>query len=151
MSAAKYLLPLAVLLGVSFAVGGASAKKKKSNGRYEPVPDGGPRPESDRMKFDDGCNDLVVRVNSAEYDLRITDMYWQMRSQGIDDPETIAVGVLEMDAPQCEWPPGPDASLRSKSIWELIYPAVENYWNNEHAGTLDQYAQVFGTAEGFIE
>jgi hypothetical protein len=155
MSAAKFLVPAAVLIGVAFAVGGAGAKKKngkKQNGNgYVPVPDETPRPESDRMLFDDGCNDLIVRVRAPDYDLRITERYWQLRNEGVDDPQSLAVGVLQMDAPQCMWPPGPDSSLRSKSIWELVYPAVEIFWGHEKAGTLDQFAPVFGTAEGYIE
>ncbi len=151
-SAAKYLLPAAALIGIAFAVGGAKAKKKPRPGNgFEPVPPDEPRPESDRMLFDDGCNDLIVRVKAADYDLRITEAYWQMRGQGDDDPEQLAIGILQMDAPQCQWPPGPDSSMRSKSIWELVYPAVENYWGLEKAGTLDMYAPVFGTAEGYIE
>ena len=152
--AAKFLIPAAVLIGVAMMAGGAKAKKKKpanGNGHYEPLPDEDPRPESDRMFFDDGCNELIVRVKAADYDLRITEAYWQMRQEGVDDPQVIAVEILQMDAPQCAWPPGPDASLRSKSIWELVYPAVDLYWGFEKAGTLDQFSQVFGTAEGFIE
>lgn len=148
-SAAKFLLPAAALIGIAFVVGGS---KKKTNGKkFEPVPPDEPRPESDRMLFDDGCNDLMVRVKAPEYDMRITEMYWQLRGQGYDDPESLAATLLQMDAPQCPWPPTPDSSLRSKSIWELIYPAVENYWANEKAGTLDDYAQIFGTAEEYIE
>jgi hypothetical protein len=151
MSATKYLLPAAILIGAAFVIGGASAKKKGGTSKWEPVPDDGQRPESDRMTFDDGCNDLVVRVRSAEYDVRITDMYWQLRQEGIDDAETLAIGILQMDAPQCLWPPGPDSSLRSKAVWEIVYPAVANYWTMEKAGTLDEYTGVFGTDQEFIE
>lgn len=157
MSAANYLLPAAVLLGLAFAVGGAGAKKKrngKKNGNgngYEPPPPDTERYESDRMLFDDGCNDLIVRVRAPDYDLRITERYWQLRNQGVDHPQTLAVGILQMDAPQCVWPAPADASMRSKHIWELVYPAVEVFWGHEKAGTLDQFAPIFGTAEGFIE
>ena len=155
-TATKFLIPAVVLIGLAFAMGGAKAKKKNGNGTtgnggYEPLPTEDPRPESDRMLFDDGCNDLIVRVRAPDYDLRITERYWQLRNEGVDDPQPLAVAILQMDAPQCVWPPGPDSSLRSKSIWELVYPAVDIYWGHEKAGTLDQFAQVFGTAEGFIE
>ena len=150
--ATTYLIPAAALLAIAAFAGGAGAKKKKKkNGTFEPVPEDTQRPDSDRMLFDDGCNDLIVRVKAPDYDLRITERYWGLRNEGIDDPQTLAVGILQMDAPQCTWPPGPDSSLRSKSIWELIYPAVDLYWGHEKAGTLDQFAQVFGTAEGYIE
>lgn len=151
MSATKYILPAAILLGAAFVIGGASGKKRKGGGHWEPVPDNGKRPESDRMLFDDGCNDLIVRVRSQAYDERITNMYWELRQQGIDDAETLAVGILQMDAPQCMWPPGPDSSLRAKAIWEMVYPSVANYWSMEKAGTLDEYAGVFGTEQEFIE
>lgn len=151
-NAAKFLIPAVALIGIAFVAGGAGAKKKTKNGKiYEPVPGDEPRPESDRMHFDDGCNDLIVRVKAPDYDLRITEAYWQMRGQGVDDPQTITVGILQMDSPQCVWPPGPDSSLRSQQIWDLIYSAVHNYWSHEKAGTLDEQAPVFGTASGWIE
>ena len=122
MSAAKYLLPAAAALGIAFAVGG---KKKKKTSRTEGLPPEPPLPDSDRMLFDDGCNDLIVRVRSADYDTRITERYWQLRAEGYEDPVDLAVGILAMDAPQCTWPPVQDSSLRSKRVWDLVHPAVQ--------------------------
>lgn len=150
----KIALPAIALGLIAWGLGG-----KKKNGapkappEYEEYPEGEgePRPESDRMLFDDGCNELIVRVRSANYDARITEAYWQLRSQGFEDPFAIAVEILKMDAPQCTWPPTAESSLRSKRVWELIYPAVESYFGMEQAGTLGDYASVFGTDEEFIE
>lgn len=149
MSAAKYLLPVAALGAIAYAVG--SKKTKKGTSRTEPVPPEPPLPESDRMLFDDGCNDLIVRVRSSSYDVRITDRYWQLRSEGYSDPADLAVGILSMDAPQCTWPPTAESSLRAKRVWDLVYPAVDIYRQMEAAGTLGDYDPIFGTTEEFIE
>ena len=155
MSAAKVAIPIIALGLVAWGLGGSKKKggKAKTGPDFEPYPEGEgePLPESDRMLFDDGCNELIVRVQSANYDARITEAYWQLRSQGFEDPFPIAVEILRMDAPQCDWPPVNESSLRSKRIWEMIYPAVENYREMELAGTLGDYATVFGTDEEFIE
>lgn len=150
-SAVKFLIPAAVLIGVAVVAGGAKGKKKKNGKIIEPIPEPGPRPDSDRMLFDDGCNDLIVRVKAPDYDLRITERYWQLRNEGVDDPLTLSAGILEMDAPQCLWPPEATSSMRSKWVWELIFPAVKNYWEHEKAGTLDEFAPIFGVASGYIE
>lgn len=145
----KLAIPLLALI----AIGAATRKKPKSSGSggFEPVPGTDPRPDSDRMLFSPDCADLTVRVLAPDYDLRITNRYWQLRQEGVNDPQVIAADILAMDAPQCEWPPSQNATLRNKAIWELIGPAVRAYWEAEQAGTLSQYAQVFGNASGYIE
>lgn len=147
--AVRFGIPAVLLLGVAWFMGGTK-RKPASTARTEPPPFEDERPESDRMVFDDSCQDLMVRVQAAEYDLRITDAYWTLRQEGYDDPEEITAEILTMDAPQCTWPPVPDSSLRSKQIWDLIFPAVELYWNLEKDGQLDEFAPIFGTAEEFI-
>lgn len=151
---AKIAVPAAALLGLAWVVGGkASAKKatRSPGGGTHPLPDEDPRPESDRMIFNDGCSDLMVRVRAADYDLRITGYYWVLRQQGFDDPTEITIEILDLDAPQCLWPPEADSSLRSKMVWDMVYGAVENYWTLEKEGRLDEFAPIFGTEEEFIE
>lgn len=152
---AKVAVPAVLLLGAVWAFGGSGKKTKRKGGGgtggTHPLPPETPRPESDRMIFDDGCNDLMVRVDTAGYDLRITDYYWTLREEGFNDPEEITVEILALDAPQCVWPPTEDSSLRSKAIWDMVYAAVENYWTLEQEGLLDEFAPIFGTEEEFIE
>ena len=148
----NYLVPIAIFAGLALVAGG---KPRRRNGgpRIEPMPGddtGGPLPPdelpiSDRMLFDEDCYELIVRVNSVDYDYRITNRYWQLRQAGVDDPNAITADILAMDAPQCVWPPVQgQSSPTAIEIWNGTLAAVEAYHNAVESGTLGEFDSVFG-------
>lgn len=154
-------LAFVAAIAIASAMGGGGRKKKKKTSKVEPAPpldppyvevDPSQRPLSNRMTFDQGCWDLAVRVNLVEYDIRITNMYWDLRSAGVTDPEEIAAEILRADSPHCEWPavPGEGASPKRAEIGNYIFQAVELFRNHEIGGTLGDYAGILG-AGGILE
>ena len=134
------LAVIALGLGAAYLAG--SGKRKR---RWEHEEEAEGRQISDRMTFDATCTDLLVRVDSAKYDMRITKMYWDLRKQGFLDPAEISAEILHADSPQCTWPANEGASLRAKYIWELVYGAVKNYRMLEVEGKLKDLPPMFGT------
>lgn len=147
MAVSPLLIAIPVVL--MMAMGGGKKRRRTTTGP-EPLPDDGEgtgdtmgppgRPRSNRMILDADCNELAVQVTKWDYDIRITNYYWYLREQGINDPMTLAVEILALDSPHCSWPPGPDASDWAHTIWEGTYAAVRNYWELEQSGELWEYA-----------
>ena len=133
---------LAIPLVMLFAAGGG--KKRR---RLVPQPEEeelfGPEglPLSDRMILNEDCSAMAVRVIKWQYDIRITNRYWQLREQGVDDPMVLTVEILRMDSPHCTWPPTAYASEWAHTIWGGTYYAVKNYYDLEQSGELWEYAE----------
>jgi len=125
---------------------GKQGKRTKTN-KTHAVPEDSARPVGERMLLDTACGTLLERVDSARYDVRITEIYWKMRAMGEEDPEDIAAGILREDSPHCSWPPEEGSTMRARSLWESVYRAVSNYRELELTGKLEEFPAIFGTGE----
>lgn len=96
-------------------------------------------PESHRLTLDSSCSKMAVRLRPWDYDKWITMRYWDLRNAGWTDPLEIAVDILSMDSPHCEWPPREDSSDIAKYIWAWLSPGIEFYYRAEIGGNLKDY------------
>lgn len=142
-------LVIAIPIVLMAAMGGGKKRRGRIPAAPEPLPGEGDdslfgpegRPVSNRMILTPDCADLSVRVRKWDYDIRITNYYWYLRDQGVDDPVVLAAEILKMDSPHCQWPAPPDAPQWSRVIWEGTYAAVKNYYDLEQSGELWEYAE----------
>lgn len=97
-------------------------------------------PLSDRMLLNATCDGPAVKVVRWRYDIRLTNYFWKLWSDGERDPVMITMGILALDSPHCDWPPDVGASQWADIVWDGTLTAVSTYVGLIEDGTLVDYS-----------
>lgn len=81
----------------------------------------------EKLKFDAECREIINKLSFEKHNQWLTNRYFDLRKEGIDDPDAITLQLLREQSEQCPWDDQSQWTQLMSDLYGQLRDGVETY------------------------